>query len=374
MSLYASRLERDLKRWQEQGFINEAGAVAIRTDLAGRRSGFGAPQLFALLGAILFGFAAMSFVAANWNEMSKLARLALLVATLWACYAGAAYLMARQLPAFGHAAILGGIAMYGASIMLIAQMYHMEGNPPDAVLLWALGALLAAVLAQSRPALAATFVLICVWSTYERTLSEGPHYMFLALWAACALTAYWLSWRPGLHLAGIGLALWLAPLGGLVLDGHAHWLVVAIGAGVALAAAVGARQIDAVAPISGAAFAYAIATAYAGLFIMQFVDEPFLRRGGDAPSMRLLVILAVASLALLLASMVWAIRTNNRGALWLTYVGFAIEIMALYIKTFGSLLDTSLFFLVAAVIVSALAWLAYRLRQTNAAPSIGATP
>ena len=28
--------------------------------------------------------------------------------------------------------MLGGIAVYGASIMLIAQMYHMEGNPPDA--------------------------------------------------------------------------------------------------------------------------------------------------------------------------------------------------------------------------------------------------
>ena len=45
--------------------------------------------------------------------------------------------------------MLGGIAVYGASIMLIAQMYHMEGNPPDAVLMWALGALLAAVLVRS---------------------------------------------------------------------------------------------------------------------------------------------------------------------------------------------------------------------------------
>ena len=82
--------------------------------------------------------------------MSKLARLALLLATLWACYGGAAYLFYRQLNAFAHAAVLGGIAVYGASIMLIAQMYHMEGNPPDAVLMWALGALLAAVLVRSH--------------------------------------------------------------------------------------------------------------------------------------------------------------------------------------------------------------------------------
>ena len=63
-----------------------------------------------------------------------------------ACYGGAAWLFARRLAAFAHAAVLAGIAVYGASIMLIAQMYHMEGNPPDAVLMWALGALLAAPL------------------------------------------------------------------------------------------------------------------------------------------------------------------------------------------------------------------------------------
>jgi uncharacterized membrane protein len=73
----------------------------------------------------------------------------LLLGTLWACYAGAALLFQRQLHAFAHAAVLGGIAVWGASIMLIAQMYHMEGYPPDALLLWTLGALLAAVLAPA---------------------------------------------------------------------------------------------------------------------------------------------------------------------------------------------------------------------------------
>ena len=105
--------------------------------------------------------------------MSKLARLTLLLATLWACYGGAAWLFKRQLPMFAQAAVLGGIAVYGASIMLISQMYHMEGSPPDAVLLWALGALLAAVLVPSAAALAATFVLIVVWTWWERSLSQS---------------------------------------------------------------------------------------------------------------------------------------------------------------------------------------------------------
>ena len=184
MSWYRHKVERDLARWQTQGWVSEAGASAIRTDLDTRKSAFGVASIFAVLGAVLFGFAVMSFVAAHWTGMSKLARLGLLLVTLWGCYGGAAYLFQRQLNAFAHAALLGGIAVFGASIMLMAQMYHMEGNPPDAVLTWALGALLTAVALRSNPALAATFVLLVVWTCMERGFSEWAHWGFLVPWAA----------------------------------------------------------------------------------------------------------------------------------------------------------------------------------------------
>lgn len=364
MSFYQSRLERDLQRWQSLGFVTEAGATSIRADVAANsRKGIGAAQVFAILGAVLFGFAVMSFVAANWSGMSKLSRLALLLGTLWACYAGAAVLLARHMQAFAHAAILGGIAVYGASIMLIAQMYHMEGNPPDAVLLWALGALVATLLTRSPPALAATFVLAVVWTHYERMRSDDVHLAFLALWAAAAALAYLLRWRPGFHLAALSLVSWLVPLGHFVLDEHAHWIVVLLGLGAALATSLAAKQIDAIAPISAATFTYAVATAFAALFILQFIDEHFTRTLRDPTGLRNLVLLAVLTLALLLGAMIWGIHTGNRAALWLAYAGFAVEIFTLYIKTFGDLLNTSLFFLVAAIIVSGLAWLAYRLHS-----------
>jgi uncharacterized membrane protein len=43
-----------------------------------------------------------------------------------------------------------------------------------------------------------------------------------------------------------------------------------------------------------------------------------------------------------------------------------VEIFAIYVRMLVTLLNTSLFFLVAAVIVSALAWAAYRLHQRQA--------
>jgi uncharacterized membrane protein len=364
MSWYRHRVERDLARWQTQGWVSEAGASAIRADLSLRRSAFGVASIFAVLGAVLFGFAVMSFVAAHWTGMSKLARLGLLLATLWGCYGAAAYLFQRQLNAFAHAALLGGIAVFGASIMLIAQMYHMEGNPPDAVLTWALGALLTALVLRSNPALAATFVLLVAWTCMERGFSQTAHWGFLLPWAATTAAAAWLGWRPGLHLAAIGLLVWLVPIGYFVLDQHAHWIVALIGGGVAGVAVVGAREIDARLPASSALFTYGLIAAFAGLFILQFIDD--VRVSGsqqDSGFIQRLVLLAILTLALLLGAMLWAMQADNRPALWLAYAGFAIEIFTLYLKTFGSLLNTSLFFLIAAVIVSLLAWAAYKLHQ-----------
>jgi len=370
VSWYRTRVERDLARWQSAGWVNEAGATAIRADLAARKSTFGAAGIFAILGAVLFGFAVISFVAANWNAMGKLARLLLLLAALWGCYGGAAYLFARRLDVFAHAAVLGGIAVFGAGIALIAQMYHMDAHPPDGLLAWALGALLAAVLVRSNAALGAAFVLLAAWTYLERGLGSGPHWAFLALWAVAACVTAWLRWRPGLHLAALSLVLWVVPLGYLLLDHrNAHWLNAVIGAGFALSAVAvhaAARSAPAIERYSGALrviFAYGSAVAFVGLFAMQFFDDGF---GWSRQPLGELAAVAAVTLVLLIAAMYWALATDNRGALWIGYIAFVVEIFALYIKMLGTLLNTSLFFLVAALIVSALAWAAYRLHQRQA--------
>jgi uncharacterized membrane protein len=76
-------------------------------------------------------------------------------------------------------------------------------------------------------------------------------------------------------------------------------------------------------------------------------------------------------MALLVAAMYWAIRTDNRGALWVAYIAFATQIVALYIRMLGTLISTSLFFLSAAVVVTGLAWLAYRLHHRQTPPATG---
>ena len=100
--------------------------------------------------------------------------------------------------------------------------------------------------------------------------------------------------------------------------------------------------------------AYAVAVAFAGLFALQFIESP---------SRGTLIALAALTLVLLLAAISHGVSTGNRGVLWIGYIGFSIEILALYGQTVGSILGTSLFFLIAALIVAALAYVALRLAQ-----------
>jgi uncharacterized membrane protein len=226
--------------------------------------------------------------------------------------------------------------------------------------------LLAAVLLRSNTALGAAFVLLTVWTGMERLINEVPHWLFLGPWAITAAVAAWLAWRPGLHLAALSLAAWVLPLGYVILNRHAHWVVAAIGAGVAVAAVVGAPAIDRRIRASQPLFAYGIAVAFAGLFTTQFIDEG-LTAAGTKLTVAQFSALAGATLLLLVAAMYWALRTDNRGALWVAYVAFAAEIMGIYFRMLGTLINTSLFFLSAAVIVTGLAWLAYRLHQRQTA-------
>lgn len=349
---YRKRLDRDLVRWRDAGWVTADGEAAIRRDVEkGGVHAIGLANVLAILSAVLIGFAVMSFVAANWQDMPRILRLGLLIAALWASYAIAGLLARRGMDGFAGAAILLGVAIFGGSIMLISQMYHMHGNPADAVLVWAGGALLAGIVLRSNPSLAFAMVLVVYWAISEAVRLERVFWPFLIPWVLISAAFYWQRWRPGLHLSGLALTGFIVSLGYLLNDGHAHGLVVAAGLAVVAASIAGERLQPERPALWPGMFNYGLVATLAGLLALQFVERP---------PLDVFILLAVLALALLIAAIWWGLRSANRGALWLGYAGFSVEILAIYTKTIGTLLNNALFFLVAGLIVSGLAGLAYR--------------
>jgi len=352
---YKSRLERDLTRWQKSGFIDADAADAIRADVAKRTRQFALAPILAILGAILLCFAAMTFVAANWQYMPKLLRLAILFLAMWAAYGAALELNRRRLAFFSEAAILLAIGLFGANIMFIAQMYHLSGNPPDAVLLWAGGALLAGIALRSRPALGLTVMLFALWSWWQVTETGEVHLPFLIAWLVTAAAISWLKWRGGYHFLAISLSAWIIGLGFLLdhwdLLGTraAHPLVVALGLAVAAIGIFARDQVDRLTGFAKPIQIYGLSIAFAGFFALQFLEKT------DAGA---LVLFAILSLALVIGALFHGWEGGNRALTGFAYLGFSVELLGLYFKTLGTLLNTAFFFFTAGLIVIALSWLA----------------
>jgi uncharacterized membrane protein len=241
--------------------------------------------------------------------------------------------------------------------MLISQMYHMEGNPPDAVLMWAIGALTAGVLLRSNAATAAAMPLTLLWSGWDMQLTSGGHWLFLPAWAAIAAVFYWRRWWPGLHLAIAAIATWIVMITEMLGIGHRHETIMVAG----IATAIGSACLGAMQPRLAASAqvvtAYGSVLAFTGAFAWQFLQ--FFK----APAPILLI--AVVTLVLLLALIAWGWRISDRSLVWLGYAGFSIEILGLYFRTLGTLLSTSLFFLIAGLIVMLLAAAAWRLAKSS---------
>lgn len=406
---YAKRLERDLKRWHEKGWVTDEGYPAIQAELA-RDPKLSASTALAAIGAILLGFAAISFVAANWNVIPRLVRLAMLVAALWAAYGSAAWLYKRELPNFAQAAVLTGALLFGAAVMLVSQMYHIDsGNLPGFMLLWTAGAAVAGLLFRSSLTLGAAMILASAWNITElMTMPDVVQWHFLPVWAALTAAIAWNRSGLGLHLAAAAFVAWLVPIG-QILPSHPHTLIAAIGAagvlaagaitaasgnslvreiavraipyaafvsfagllpqdlasnipkievGLAIAATMGfaylllSQAMPRLQPAAPLLFAYALGVAFYGLMVVQF--------GRPAASLSTMVIAAALTFAILAGGLICGIQVRSRLVMWLAFAGLVTETLTLYFDKLGDLINTSLFFLLAGAGIFGLAWVLMR--------------
>ncbi len=209
-SSYQKRLFKDLDQWIAKGWVKTDHAEQIKQSLPKPSSYARLPVILGFLGAILICFAAMSFVAANWQDIPRFIRLIVLISALWGAYGIALWLYNNNHAYFAEAAILCALGLFGANIMLIAQMYHIDRSPANGVLLWTVGALATAGLARSLAALLASFVLMCVWSaTVAGLSSQLLQWQFLVLWAVGLILTWRIASRVNIHFLIASLAFWI---------------------------------------------------------------------------------------------------------------------------------------------------------------------
>lgn len=210
---YFSRLKTDSERWVEKGIIDKGVAEEIQAEAQSQKRGYSFANILVMLGLVCLAFAAMTFVAANWDVMPRYVRVLLLISAMWAAYGGAIVANNNDSPILADFLAMLGSAVFGATIMLVGQIYHMQGNTKDAVLLWAGGTFLAAVLLRSSASLWLAIGLFTLWFGLGVKVFFGAgtefNPLYLLFWAACAGVAYWLRARRSAHLLMFGILFWV---------------------------------------------------------------------------------------------------------------------------------------------------------------------
>ena len=407
---YQQRLQRDLVRWVQNGWVQAEHADAILADAARTAPSSRVPMIVGILGAILLAAGVVLFVSANWQEMSKLARLGLLLGALWFAFAIAVWLNRTTHKYLLEAIILLGTAIFGANIILIAQIYHIDNHYPDGFLFWAAGALLVTLLLKSRAALILAFGLIIWWAGAEIVdFGKNPFWPFLPLWAIASALTYWLALRFGLHLAFLSLMAWIiASLDKLVkllglTDNEIAILLVMLPLVIFVSGLVASYKNRPWTLNFGRALSnYGMITFLAVSSLTQVIPRELQVAPATIP---LAVMLAIGALIILASiinlrnkvfslidfglflgfalwyTVIWfypipgriwlpaavflgltiwllafAQKRDDQLLVTIALIAFGGEVLYLYIETLGTLLDTSLFFLLGGVLLVALSF------------------
>ncbi|MCX8997582.1 DUF2157 domain-containing protein [Rhizobiaceae bacterium BDR2-2] len=366
--MYVKRVKRQLSEWADAGLLPPETAAVLARDLDSRASRIGIAQVLLVLAGIFLCVAFLLLVSANWELIPRIVRLGAVVALIWATHlAGALFIRAGR-TTLGTAALLLGTACFGGGLSLAGQMYHISGDMVSMFTVWFLAAALTSVLFRSGAvAVAAGFVSMALcWSLIDvsgGTITSGNLWVPPALAVAMALLA-WLSGQEKVahfsFLLLIGWAVWLYGENDTVFVAAVFVaLGFAIFTALALKGSPFARCGEA---LGGAPMIYALVLSAIGLFLLHIS----LQGGG-------LVGAAVVGLGLSVAALALA-GSEHGGVRWLCYAMIGAIVFYLWMETVGSILGTSGFFLVAALVAGALAFAIVRLEKRLAGPRKRTSP
>jgi uncharacterized membrane protein len=361
MASFEERLAAETRTWVDEGLVSGDQAAAI----IGRYEGGGSVvrrdrlvQALAMVGAVGVGLGVILFFAANWDGIPRLARLALLVSAIVGCYAAGDRLGARR-PRVGHALLLLGCLLFGASLFLVGQMFNVAGHDPLAFLLWSAAAAAGAVLLRSEPFAGLAALTFGAWIVAELDDANMDEYtvVALALYAA-ALYAAGTRFRVGvLRVLGAGAGFTI--LLGLTFDGIGEEIrsTAATTSGVLLIAALVLAAVVAAAALAldrrraTARWEAAAVLGFAALFLAALFVDP-----GPLVTNLVLVALALGALAVgYAAGEPWLVN--------LALVAIVLEAAARFFDFFAEIMPRSLAFLVGGALVLGLAWALERQRS-----------
>ena len=207
-------LHQEIEKWQKEGLIAPETGEILRQRYPVARTSM--TQTLALLGSILLGIGVILFFAANWENMSRVLKVSVVVSSFTLAYLGGYHLRYAKgtYPKVGYALLCLGSILYGSAIWLIAQIFHIEAEAGIGFLLWYAGVIPVAYLFDSSLNLFLALATLTSWFLAGKYPLNWAFVLYPALLLGTILPLT-LRKKDPFNFAALVIAgyIWFIPLG-----------------------------------------------------------------------------------------------------------------------------------------------------------------
>jgi uncharacterized membrane protein len=163
-----------------------------------------------ILGSVLVGLGALLFIGANWYQIGPVVKLAIIFASIVAAHAAGWYFRFEpgSRPKLGTAFLLLGSLLYGAGIWLVAQIFNIDTNFSDGLLLWAAGSMLSAIVTRVPALGILTNLLAYSWLYSNSHADDLQNMLCLSICAGSTMGISYIlrsPWSMALSILGAAL-------------------------------------------------------------------------------------------------------------------------------------------------------------------------
>lgn len=162
-------IDRDLiEKWFNEGTISKEQAEKIIRDTSQyKKEQSSNKSIIALstIGVILLGVGVILFIASNWQQMSNILKVIILLGCMiGSYYTGYVFRYQKQnLIKVGASLIFLGALLFGATIFLVAQIYHINANSHNLILIWLIGIIPLVYTLKTEPIAGLFSLLFFIW-------------------------------------------------------------------------------------------------------------------------------------------------------------------------------------------------------------------
>lgn len=173
------KIQSFINRWLENELITQDQASKMLADISSTQKDEGMHKFIiavSVIGSILLGIGIILFIASNWWLLPKFAKIAILLGFTFGTHI-TGYILQYQktnYPKIGASLIFLSSIIFGASLFLIANIYHLKGNSHDLVLVWLVGVIPLVYAYRSAPIAGLTAILFLVWGAMFLKFDYNP--------------------------------------------------------------------------------------------------------------------------------------------------------------------------------------------------------